>query len=209
MAFIPVPNTVEVAIEWTMPGAKPARIVFNVTSAVAWTLSAAEALASDVVDAIVSDGLAWITNAMSAASIHITDLSSASGFSFDWLTGSGTNTLPVAGTFASPVTGGQAALVTTLRTGSRGRSFRGRNYWPGIPAAEVNLGGTIIAPTRVTDQNAFVGSLIAAVHANPQRTVVVASKHTAGAPRVTGITTPVTSHDTNSTVDTQRRRVQP
>jgi len=150
-----------------------------------------------------------VSNALAVDHLHLQDLSSSSAPAFDWITGSGSNTLPFAGTDVDPLSAGQAALVTTLRTTNRGRSFRGRNYWPGIGRSALSGGGQIVGPTRVTDQDTFVNSLAATIHALPARTLVVVSRHTGGAPRVTGITTPVSSHDTNNIVDTQRRRVQP
>jgi hypothetical protein len=208
MAFIPVPDTVEVVITWT-GGPKPQKTVINVTSSVAWTIAAAEALLSDIVDAIITDGLPWIASGISAAFLTATDLSSSSGFSFNWLTGSGSNTLPKAGTNGTGYNSAQAALVTTLRTLSRGRSYRGRNYWPGIAVNQVSTDGGNALSTRVTDQDTFVNSLIAAIHSNPVRQLVVVSRHHGGSPLTTGVATPVTSHDTNNVLDTQRRRVQP
>lgn len=209
MGFIPIPNTVEVVFVFSSPGAKDQRVVINVTNAVSWTIGAAEQLASDIVDAAVTNTLNWLATTLSLASLHVTDMSSPSGFSFDQVTGSGTNTLPVAGAGTGAVAAGQAALVTTLRTTSRGRSYRGRNYWPGVAYNEIAADGFTVGSARVTDQQTWVASLIAAIHTDPQRTLVVASRHTGGAPRTTGVTTPVSSFDTNNHLDTQRRRIQP
>ncbi len=208
MAFIPVPNCVEVVITWT-GGTKPFKTVLNVTSTVAWTIAAAEALASDVIDRIVTDALPWITNQLTAAFITMVDLSSSSGFSFNWTTGSGANHLPFTATGSPNLVWHDSALVTTLRTLNRGRSFRGRNYWPGLPSNYVMADGTHVSSVRVSDQDAFVNALIADIVAIPARKLVIVSRQTGGVARVTGVTTPVTSHDTNNIIDSQRRRTQP
>lgn len=208
MAFIPVPFTVEVCISFA--GAlKPQKVCFNVTSAVTWTLTAAQQLASDIIDAIFTDGMGWLATQTAIESLHVTDISSASGFSFDQITGSGTNILPLTPVSSGPQGSVQAALVTTLRTPNRGRSFRGRNYWPGIKQADIDSDGSTVSNTRATAQQNFTNALITKIHSNPQRQLVVVSRHAGGGPRTTGITTPVSAIDTNTHIDTQRRRITP
>jgi hypothetical protein len=207
MAFIPVPDTAEVIIVFTY-GAREARVVLNIRSAIAWTLANLENLATIFVDTIISDGIAWIGHQWTAEKIHITDLSSSSGASFDWITGTSSN-LPIAGGSPDFTVSAQEALVTTLRTANRGRSYRGRNYWPGLVDTQMTAGATQIATTRVAAQQTFVSNLKAAINSVYPNGLVVVSRHTGGSPRVTGVTTPVTSLDTNNLVDTQRRRVRP
>lgn len=207
MAFIPIPNCVEVVITWT-GGAKPFKTVLNVTGAVAWTIALAENLATRIVDVIVNNGLAWISSSFAAALLTMTDMSSSSGFSFNWTAGTGANVLPKAATGSATLTFADSALVTTLRTLNRGRSFRGRNYWPGVPASQVAADGAHLSGTRITAQQSFVTDLIAAIITVSGQHLVVASRFAGGAPRVSGITTQVSSIDTNNVIDSQRRRTQ-
>jgi len=208
VAFIPVVNTVEVCIVFN-GGIKPARVCFNVTSTIAWTLATLQALASDVVDAIIADGFAWMSGLRSVDHLHLQDLTTSSSPSFDWVLGSGSNTLPFTPSNSAAISADQVAQVTTLRTASRGRSFRGRNYWPAVKNGDIANDGATIDGSRTGLQNTFVGSLTAAIHANPNRTLVVVSRFSNGLPRSTGLATPVTSHDTNTLADTQRRRISP
>ena len=208
MSFIPVPSCVEVVFVFDIAG-REQRVVINITGAVAWTIALMQALASDIVDVIVADALPWISYDYSITKLHVTDLSSDTAPSFDWVTGSGTNALPVVGGNANAASPMQSALVTTLRTLSRGRSFRGRNYWPGLATnAFLAADGRTVSATRVTDQQTFVNSVITAVASVPGQNVVVVSRHANKIPRTTGIHTLVTSHDTNNVVDTQRRRIE-
>jgi len=207
MSFIPVPDCVEVRIDWEI-GSRTFHTVFNVTSLVAWTVGAMDALGAAIIDAIVADGFSWLPTAISAVNLHITDLSSASAPAVDVVHGSGTNTLPVAGTDTHNVVANNAALVTTLRTGNRGRSFRGRNYWPGLTIESLASDGESIVGTRVARQQAFVANLIAAIAAGGSQAMAVVSRHTGGHPRTTGIATDVQTIDTNDHIDTQRRRVR-
>jgi hypothetical protein len=104
--------------------------------------------------------------------------------------------------FSAP---GGTCLSVTFRTGNRGRSYRGRNYISGIPSSA--LSGNQINPL-------FAASMVAAYNTlrtdvpELMGTWVVVSRFSAGAPRVTGVTTPVTAvavHDLN--LDSQRRRL--
>ncbi len=97
------------------------------------------------------------------------------------------------------------AVVVSLRTGFRGRSYRGRVYVPGI------------RNTHLVDQNhvydAFAVALAAqyaalsTVEAATTTTHVIVSRFANKAPRATAIMTEVTSYVTETTVDSQRRRL--
>lgn len=102
-----------------------------------------------------------------------------------------------------------APLVITKRTSSRGRSYRGRAYIPGIPLSASQSGDT----NQVT--NAFITGLLEdyadfldlfTVEAGTP-VEVVCSKYSAGAPRVTAVKTPIMSYAANNQIDSQRRRL--
>ena len=206
MAFIPCLNTAEVSFVFDI-GGHEARCVMGVQSSIGWTLPSLQALGTKLVDVILSDTLNWVNVEWTLTKLHIVDLTTASSPAFDWVTGSSGN-LPQIGT--SSITGGggaQMALVTTLRTASRGRSFRGRNYWPGLCGNNIGSDGRTVVGTRALDQNDFVGSVVTGVATITGLNVVVISRHSGGSPRSAGVMSIVTSWDTNDTIDTQRRRV--
>lgn len=209
MAFIPVPKTVEVSIVFQNDAGRDSRITMNITGPVVWTITAMDALATSLIDVIFSDGLGWLSDHMSIQNLHLTSLESDSAPSIDAILGTGTNILPKVGGQTGDLAPLQAALVTTLRTPNRGRSFRGRVYLPGLSDGQVNSDGETITSARVAAQQAFITSLQTAANAFVSPGLVVVSRHSGGVPRTTGITTPVTGLDTNNQVDTQRRRVKP
>lgn len=204
----PVPKTIQICFVFT-GGVKPFTTCINITNAVAWTLEAMQQVASDIVDAIITDGLGWLSGEYAIANLHVLDLESTSGPSFAWLTGSGSNTLPLAGAIHESAQAAQSAVVTTLRTPNRGRSYRGRTYWPAIAQADLDALGETVQARRLNGQQAFMGALQAAIHTDPQRNLTIVSRVQDKVVLPTPITTIVNSHDTNSRVDTQRRRVKP
>lgn len=107
----------------------------------------------------------------------------------------------------SPVAGlpGNVALCVSFRTLNRGRSFRGRNFVPGMPESAV-IGNTVDPTVVAAVQNAYNG-IPGAIVTSPWDWVVV-SRFTAGAPRVAGIATDVlTAVVVDPFVDSQRRRL--
>lgn len=114
--------------------------------------------------------------------------------------------LPVAGTFAGTTGLPNGNTVTTaFRTGLRGRSYRGRNYFVGLST------GSLASPNAVTadfaqDISDAYDALSGAITVNTAVHVVV-SRFTDGFPRANGVTTPVTNYTTDVTIDSQRRRL--
>lgn len=208
MAFIPCLNTVEVSFIFEV-GGREVRCVMGVQKSTGWSLPTMQALGTAVVDVIKTNHLGWISPDYTLTKIHLTDLTTDSSPSFDWITGTSSN-LPQPGTsIITGNAGGQMALVTTLRTDLRGRSFRGRNYWPGLNGNMLGSDHRTVVGTRALDQDTFVDDLITAINAVTGCSVVVISRHSGGVAREAGVMTLVTSHDTNDIIDTQRRRVEP
>lgn len=97
------------------------------------------------------------------------------------------------------------SYTVTFLTALRGRSFRGRNYIAGIPADGAD--GNQIDPTFRTGILSFYDTLRAGVSEEGWNMVVVSRVHN-GAPRVTGVTTPLTGFTTYDVfLDSQRRRL--
>lgn len=133
--------------------------------------------------------------------VYLTDQSSQNGASATITTG-------------LPANGGEqvidsfpngTSLCIAFRTAARGRSFRGRNYLVAIPENRADE-NTVV--------QSYVNSVLAAYNALPDAvaatgfTHVVASRYSMGAPRVEGVTTPVTAYTlVDNIIDSQRRRL--
>lgn len=75
------------------------------------------------------------------------------------IVGSYTTGFPVQGTVAADSVGQQLAAVVTLRTSFAGRSYRGRQYWPGL--AETKGDGTGPGASWMTNtQSMYTSALI-------------------------------------------------
>lgn len=97
-------------------------------------------------------------------------------------------------------------ISVSFRTGLSGRSFRGRNYFVGLPRTAVI--DDDISPTAITNINDGYEGLIAQVSGSDW-TWVVASFQTDGAPRASALLTPVTHVlVVDSELDHQDRRLR-
>jgi len=107
---------------------------------------------------------------------------------------------------------GNVSICVSFRTGLRGRSFRGRNYFAGLTIGQVT-GSEVISTqiTAITTAYGFLGADISAT----DWTWVIASRFSGvdpdtgkPIPRAEGVTTPVQSVViTDTIVDSQRRRL--
>lgn len=169
-----------------------------------------------------SGGLAGLTDVTNAANavdawMHndvMPNLSDDLSYTGVTATGLATDTSPQFSVNRDPViAGGQAAIalpsqiaiVTTYYTALRGRSFRGRSFWPGVPST-YQLANTNIITT--TGQ----GNIVGAVANLPTHLIpfslhhAVLSRRHGGVKRLIASAQPVTSYAINDTFDTQRRR---
>jgi hypothetical protein len=112
---------------------------------------------------------------------------------------------PTPGTNASDVLPNNVAFVIKFLTTGRGRSARGRNYFPAIPRDQVTentLESTYVDGVVTAYQNFLVPSL------DIDASLVVVSHFTGGAPRSAGLAQPVTAITfTDLILDSQRRRL--
>lgn len=132
----------------------------------------------------------------------------------DGLTSVSTVSLPLAGGSASESAPSNVAACISLRTNNSGRSFRGRNYIPGIPNDQVALNTMLTGFTNsISAGYAQLRTNVAGIgwtHVIVSRfsgfTIVGGRK--VPTPRVTGIATPVSAaFFVDETVDSQRRRL--
>jgi len=98
------------------------------------------------------------------------------------------------------------ALAFKKSTGLRGRSFRGRIYHYGLTESQVAL-NTVDTTVRANLEVAY-NQLITVTAGSVDWTMQVVSRYSEGAPRATGIATPVIDiASVDGVVDTQRRRL--
>lgn len=104
---------------------------------------------------------------------------------------------------------GSACLVMTNRTAKRGRSYRGRNYIPGIPSTVTDAtDGNFVPNSYVSDLlDSHADFMTALIGSYPDFEHVVVSRFQNGAFLGTAIKTPVTSVSANNYIDSQRRRL--
>lgn len=132
--------------------------------------------------------------------INITDLSSQTGLRLEYTLG-----FPIAGTLAEDVLPNNVALAIKFGTALRGRSYRGRIFRGGIPRSYV--GGNEILPAKIAGLVSEYSTLLSDINAVAGQTQVVVSRISGGAPRASGVATPITGVTANVTLDSQRRRL--
>ncbi len=201
MAFVPFPTgTVSTVLSFILNGL-PVSITngWQKTGGAPATVTDGQSLADAVADW-------WNTNLKSVSSPDIElegatayDLTSSSGWSV-------TSPLLHSGTGTGSVPTNAAAMVVTLQTANRGRSFRGRNYVPGLPSSQLaspvfwDTGATGAMNTAYTALQA--GGLAAGFVLGVLSRVE--NKH----PLTTGVFTPVITHRANARIGTIRGRLK-
>jgi len=200
MAFVPVPNTVmvESIYEWN------GQVVEN-TAYFEFTPGAPTA--GDVLDllneirTVIQEELMPLLNETIALVRLVGTLLTA----IDSLSTTLNVSPPFAGSSAGESLPNNVTYCISFITNARGRSFRGRNYVPGLGNGQVD-GNNIVSTTR-TALLAYYSTLKAAVSELSWEMVVV-SRFEDGVARTTGVTTPITTFTTFDTVvDSQRRRL--
>lgn len=198
MAFIPTPLTAKAAIEYTLFG----RTVVNTL----WFESALEeefntGLCQDVallLEAWLKDDiLVFLSDDIDLTRITVTAQHSNTGafYNLGIVAGNG----GIAGNSASS----KLACCISIKTGARGRSYRGRNYVAGIP--ETVLTGNTLSSIFVGDLVAGYNALLTSIGSSFRWVVV--SHYANGSPRAQGVTVPVTyAESINNTIEVQRRR---
>jgi hypothetical protein len=201
MAFIPAPGVAQVEIRASYFGI----FVENVFN---FTTGEDPATESVLVDLAAQVASSWTANLMPELNISYT---LREIFAFDLSVQSGaqatdTTVLGQAGGVNQAGMPGNVAFCVSKRTGLRGRSFRGRTYFVGL--SEPDVASNILDATRagnlVDGLEAFRSDLISAGFQ-----MVIVSRASNGAPRVTAVSTPVVAVlAVDNRVDTQRRRLE-
>lgn len=199
MAFVPVPNTAMFELRYTLWGQQIENTLWF-EEALPWNAGTIATQCEVLHDWVVAELFPTLSVDLTLREVFGTSMESDTA-----PTGSFVPASPPAGDVPSNAEAGSVAFGVTFRTGMRGRSFRGRNYVPGIPQSSRSGNQATVAFAN-TIQAAYQ-QLTGAI---PEMlgTWVVVSRFSGGLPRVTGVTTPVVQaayHDLN--LDSQRRRL--
>lgn len=199
MPFVPVPNTVQVEAIYEWNG-QTVENVFYIESTAAWGESGISDILELVRDIIVSDLLPTLSTAIQLVRLVGTLLDAVDSLSVVLNVSP-----PQAGGVSAESLPNNVTYTITFLTSQRGRSFRGRNYVPGLTIDSVTA-NTIGATVRTALLDFYVALRAAISESN--YTMVVVSRISNGAPRTTGVTTPITGFTTfDTTLDSQRRRL--
>lgn len=98
---------------------------------------------------------------------------------------------PTPGGIAGEAAPNNVACCVSFRTSARGRSYRGRNYIPGIPNTVIDLNA--MDPAFLSSISGTYSLMIGAGTFEAGWQWVVLSRQTGGVPRANGIGSPVTS----------------
>lgn len=198
MAFIPTPNAVRVSVEFQW-GSVTAVLTLWFEGIAPFSQEGLEDFGDELRTWVTGDLMPELSTEISATGITLVAQDSASSPSVF---------VPIAPPVAGVGTGGSvptsSAAVVTFRTPFRGRSFRGRNYIPGVTDAAQASAGVLSAGTVTGLLSAYTALAVVADAAGVDH--VVASRVTGGAPRTQGLTTPITAYSMDTPLRSQRRR---
>jgi hypothetical protein len=197
MPFIPVPSTAMVELFYTQDGQKMENTLYF-GQAEAYDAAELTTLATEVRDWAIEFLLPQMASAVVMTGVKATSLESDTAPAIE-ITGGGP------GGVAGAALPNNVALVVKFLTAARGRSGRGRNYFPGLTEANV-VANTVDASVA----NAIVDAYEQLLEAGTitEGAWVVVSRFEDLAPRDPGISQLVTSVAlTDRIVDSQRRRL--
>jgi hypothetical protein len=200
MPFIPFPAGIAEAIINFTVDTIPCVVTqgYNLGTGLVPTLVQMDALAAAIVGWLdVSVAPRLCTN-VEFDSVVINNLDTMAGLTT-------TTSMGTSGAAVGDPSPNQVSMVITINTGLRGRSFRGRNYWSGLPIAAQLDQKTWTAPTAAAWDLAY-GALVTDIVAAGWEMEVL-SRFAAGAPRTTGVATDVTGFQARQPMATQRRRL--
>lgn len=199
MAFIPTAGCVRVDLQFDLGGQQCHNILW-VSKDSTWTQAEREALNTAIKDW-------WHTTARSkfTTGIALQQVTSVNQETQE----APSSTLIVSpqdpGTVSDTGLPNNVAMCATLRTGLRGRSYRGRMYLGGFGVTHRN-GTTTWTTTAVADIITVLTALKTVIEGLAAVWVIVSHYHLK-APRATGLKTPITAVAIDQYMDSQRRRL--
>lgn len=197
--FIPFADCCEAVIQFLLDGV-PGLISlgFHHTVAAAYSVTNLADLATAIHTGLIVPLKARQTGQVKYTNIHLRDLDTVTGAVFD-------QPLTDVGTATGDNLPNQVAMTVTFLTGVAGRSYRGRNYVPALPAASTLTDRTWDPAVIAAVQAAYETFDLALPAADSEH--VVLSRANGGAPRMAGVATRVIGYRANTQIFTQRRRL--
>lgn len=205
MPFVPVANTIQVDVIYLLDNQRVENTLYF-EDPDGWNIGKIIDFLDQLNTLIQTDLLPFLASSIQLIEIigRLLDTASSIGFSYPV-------TPPVSGGVSGNAAPNNVTYTISFKTGLTGRSFRGRNYVPGLAGSSVT--SNTIGSTARTGILAFYNALKAMASENATPWVVV-SRYSGvdgdghAIPRVAGVTTPVQSVSTfDTTVDSQRRRL--
>lgn len=202
--FVPIPNTAQVDVRGLLWGQQVQNTLYFSHIGGVITDEDLDELALFVAGRWTDYFQPWLCHAYTFIEVYAVDLTSPTGPSSTASTGGGwTGEYPT----DSQSMPGALTLCIAFRTNGRGKSQRGRNFWPGLPRNIVSGNQVTVtyASTAASKYNVLLPGGAAPI---PGWQWVIASRVSNGAPRPVGVIIPVieaTFVDLN--VDCQRRRL--
>lgn len=198
--FIPVANTVKIQLIYSY-NSQSIENVFNVISGGGLAAADLDRIEGVFATWWTGAGRAQVPSNCSLVRIIADALGGSSGLHREYTAG-----WTAAGALPSSNMPGNVTSSIKLATGARGRSFRGRIYWPALGNSDIAAG--LLSAARRDLIAAAVNTLRTALTgdgSNDQLAVV--SYCTGGVWRAAGVATPVTSASGHLLIDNQRRRL--
>jgi len=206
MAFVPVPDTIEVETVFELYG----QVVENTsyfTNAAGWDETSITDFLTALRTLISTDLMPLL-----AAAIKFTRLVGTLLDAVDSLGIVMSVTPPVSGSAGGAGLPNNSAYVVTFNTATRGRGGRGRNYIAGLTINDEVDANTVTGDFRTGLLSYYTA--LRALGSENGATMVVVSRFSGvdsdgkPIPRVTGLARPITSFSTfDTTLDSQRRRL--
>lgn len=198
MAYIRLPAGVKVALEYEVFG----KIVVNV-----YHVTTTDPILTLKLFDIAEIFADWWETSLAAQMSNDIALTAVTAHNLDVVNGEKVTfpvSPPVPGGTVQDATTNNVALVASFRTDLTGRSFRGRAYHAGLPAAVIDENEvTVVKAANILASYVVLDTALVSDNC----TQVVASFQSGGVPRSVGVATPVSSVIVNTRVDTQRRRL--
>lgn len=198
MAFIPIPNVSMHTVNYTWLG-QQVQNVFHVLHGDAPTVGGISAVNNVIIGWWNTEIEPNVSNQVEARSVIGTSQHVANGPQSTTAFAPGS-----VGQLTSPSMPSGVTVAVSWRTGFSGRSFRGRTYHVGLVEGQV-VDNEIDSATHTT----LIGGYAQLVTdlATADTPLVIASRYTNNAPRVTGVATVVLSVLIDTFIDSQRRRL--
>lgn len=197
--FIPFANCAEVVIEGQL-ASQAAFLTLGVRKGSAFAGSDLDDIGNIVAEWVTTNLLPLLSDDLQIDLVKVTDLTTQ--FSPVAIVTTG---LPANGSVTGVPVPNNCAAVVSFATGSRGRSFRGRNYVPAAPSAALQT-TTLFYAAFATDLRDAYATLAAQLGIDGFDHVIL-SRFENGVRRTTGVATRVTEYIGRTAVGTQRRRV--